>query len=402
LDEYNKYWRKISWLNYPLNTINIYAIINLMIDNHSSKRNINLVIGLGKSGFWAAKYLRSINKRVIVWESKDGSEFLERKTALEELNIIVSLNKEFVFEEIQPFLKEIESVVISPSIPYDHITIIELKKKGIKVIGEINVAWEILKDTNWIGITGTNGKTTVTHLLSHILCDTGLNAPFAGNIGIPLCKYAHSKKHKKIDWVVAELSSYQIEISPEVRPNIGIWTTFTEDHLERHKTLENYFNIKKSLLEKSDFRIYNYDDKNLRNQYSSLSSGVWITTSFNKSNFILANSEGFCDGYKTSSFTASSVTVAKDEKSMERDYEYSSKCFLKDLDDAEKLGNLAANQTIRKLSPKKIGSEKIAIIFDKRIAKGILSTFASAISSSAISRGTSFLKDKVNQKIFSD
>lgn len=257
-----------------------------MIDNHSSKGNINLVIGLGKSGFWAAKYLRSINKRVIVWESKDGIEFLERKKELEELNILVSLNKEFVFEEIQPFLKEIESVVVSPSIPYDHITIIELKKKGIKVIGEINVAWEILKDTNWIGITGTNGKTTVTHLLSHILCDTGLYAPFAGNIGTPLCKYAHSKKHEKIDWVVAELSSYQIEISPEVKPNIGIWTTFTEDHLERHKTLENYFNIKKSLLEKSDFRIYNYDDKNLRNHYSSLSRGVWITTSFDKSNFI--------------------------------------------------------------------------------------------------------------------
>ena len=59
-----------------------------MIDNHSSKRNINLVIGLGISGFWAAKYLRSINKRVIVWESKDGIEFLERKTELEELNIL--------------------------------------------------------------------------------------------------------------------------------------------------------------------------------------------------------------------------------------------------------------------------------------------------------------------------
>ena len=118
-------------MNYPLNTININAIINLIIENnHSSKRkNINLVIGLGKSGFWAAKYLRSINKRVIVWESKDGIEFTERKTELKELNIQVSLNKEFVFEEIQPFVKEIESVVVSPSIPYDHKTIIELKKK---------------------------------------------------------------------------------------------------------------------------------------------------------------------------------------------------------------------------------------------------------------------------------
>ena len=121
-----------------------------------------------------------------------------------------------------------------------------------------------------------------------------------------------------------------------------------------------------------------------------------------KSNFILANSDGFSKGYKSSSFTASSVTVAKDDKSMERDYEYTSKCHFKDIRRAEELGKLAAEQTIRKLSPKKIGSEKISLIFDKRIAKGILSTFAGAISSSAISRGTSFLKDKINKKIFSD
>ena len=136
------------------------------------------------------------------------------------------------------------------------------------------------------------------------------------------------------------------------------------------------------------------DDKRIINTESSFTQ--------NKSNFILANSEGFCNGHKMSSFTASSVTVAKDEKSMERDYDYSSKCFFKDLDNPDELGKLAANQTIKKLSPKKIGSEKISIIFDKRIAKGILSTFASAISSSAISRGTSFLKEKINQKIFSD
>ena len=121
-----------------------------------------------------------------------------------------------------------------------------------------------------------------------------------------------------------------------------------------------------------------------------------------KSNFVLANSDGFCKGYKTSSFIASSVAVAKDDKSMERDYEYTLKCHLDDIKSAEELGKAAAEQTIRKLSPKKIGSEKIAIIFDKRIAKGMLSSFASAISSSAISRGTSFLKDKINQKIFSD
>ncbi len=141
----------------------------------------------------------------------------------------------------------------------------------------------------------------------------------------------------------------------------------------------------------------------LENSASSDKKIVNTESSFteDKSNFILANSDGFCKGFKTSSFVASSVTVAKDDKSMERDYEYTLKCHLDDIKSAEELGRAAAEQTIRKLSPKKIGSEKIAIIFDKRIAKGILSTFASAISSSAISRGTTFLKDTIDQKIFS-
>ena len=183
-------------------------------------------------------------------------------------------------------------------------------------------------------------------------------------------------------------------------------------------TPEDEFNSlpDRDLLAKEVKDLNLYDDTNLKNDHkidylkkleaSAAFNKKIINTesSFtqNKSNFILANSEGFCDGYKTSSFTASSVTVAKDENSMERDYEYSSKCHLEDLEDAEKLGKLAADQTIRKLSPKKIGSEKISIIFDKRIAKGMLSAFASAISSSAISRWTSFLKDKINQKIFAD
>ena len=121
-----------------------------------------------------------------------------------------------------------------------------------------------------------------------------------------------------------------------------------------------------------------------------------------KSNFILANSDGFCSGYKTSSFTASCVAVAKDEISMERDYEYSSKRYLDDIKEPKSLGKIASHQTIRKLSPKKIGSEKLSVIFDKRIAKGMLSAFAGAISSSAIARGTSFLKDQLNEQIFSN
>ena len=122
----------------------------------------------------------------------------------------------------------------------------------------------------------------------------------------------------------------------------------------------------------------------------------------NKSNFILANSDGFCNGYKSSSFTASCVAVAKNENSMERDYEFTSKCHLNDISIPSELGKNAAEQTIKKLNPKKIGSDKLSIIFDKRISKGFLSSFAGAISASSIARGTSFLKDKLNQPIFSN
>ena len=184
------------------------------------------------------------------------------------------------------------------------------------------------------------------------------------------------------------------------------------------KTPEDEFNSlpDKDLLAKDVKDLDLFDDTNIKNENkieylirleASASSNKKIInteSSFtqDKSNFILANSDGFSKGYKSSSYTASSVVVAKDDKSMERDYEYTSRCHFKDIKDAEELGKSAAEQTVRKLSPKKIESEKISLIFDKRIAKGILSTFAGAISSSAISRGTSFLKDKINQKLFPD
>ena len=122
-----------------------------------------------------------------------------------------------------------------------------------------------------------------------------------------------------------------------------------------------------------------------------------------KSNFILASSDGFLNGYKSSSFTASCVAIAKDSNdNMERDYEFTNTCHLQDILRPNQIGSLAAKKTIQKLNPQKIESEKISIIFDRRISKSILSAFASAISASSIARGTSFLKDKINEEIFSN
>ena len=121
-----------------------------------------------------------------------------------------------------------------------------------------------------------------------------------------------------------------------------------------------------------------------------------------KSNFILANSNGFIDGYKTSNFTAYCEVVSKSNGSMERDYEYSSKRFYEDLLTPKQIGESAAKLAISKLNPKKIASDKMDIIFDRRIAQNLLSTFASAISSSTIAKGTTFLKDSLDKKIFND
>jgi PmbA protein len=222
------------------------------------------------------------------------------------------------------------------------------------------------------------------------------------NLGVDITTYIGKKK--------SSISSSNL-----LQDNLN---TLIEKCIETTKnTPEDEFNSlpDKDLLAKEVKELNLYDETHienndkirylsrLENSASSDKKIVNTESSFteDKSNFILANSDGFCKGFKTSSFVASSVTVAKDDKSMERDYEYTLKCHLDDIKSAEELGKAAAEQTIRKLSPKKIGSEKIAIIFDKRIAKGILSTFASAISSSAISRGTTFLKDSIDKKIFS-
>ena len=223
------------------------------------------------------------------------------------------------------------------------------------------------------------------------------------NLGIDITTYIGKKK--------SSISSSNL-----LKDNLNI---LIEKCIETTKnTPEDEFNAlpDKDLLAKEVRELDLYDDSHIENNdkikylsrledYASIDKKIVNTESSfteDKSNFILANSDGFCKGFKTSSFIASSVAVAKDDKSMERDYEYTLKCHLDDIKSAEELGKAAAENTIRKLGPKKIGSERIAIIFDKRIAKGMLNTFASAISSSSISRGTSFLKDKINQKIFSN
>jgi PmbA protein len=159
---------------------------------------------------------------------------------------------------------------------------------------------------------------------------------------------------------------------------------YDDDHIGNDKKIEYLKEVEDAA----------FENKEIINTESGFSES--------KSNFILANSDGFLSGYKSSSFSSSCVAVAKDiNNKMERDYEFTSTCHLNDMLKPDQIGKIAAKKTVQKLNPKKIESEKISVIFDRRISKGILSTFASAISSSSIARGTSFLKGKINEEIFS-
>jgi UDP-N-acetylmuramoylalanine--D-glutamate ligase len=172
------------------------------------------------------------------------------------------------------------AVVVSPGIAWDHPELERMRQSGIAVLGEMTLAARASDEIPWIGITGTNGKTTVTHLVQHLLSQGGLLAPLCGNVGVSAAEVALGCLQPgapRPDWLVVELSSYQIEQSPELSPAIGIWTTLTPDHLERHGSLEHYRAIKRRLLENAKVRILNADDGDLRSRATSWESAEWIT-----------------------------------------------------------------------------------------------------------------------------
>ncbi|MBP5972433.1 UDP-N-acetylmuramoyl-L-alanine--D-glutamate ligase [Brasilonema sp. CT11] len=234
------------------------------------------VIGLGKSGIAAARLLKREGWEVELGDRNTSLDLLKQQQELAKEQITVKLG--YSLELNDSDLPQL--IVVSPGVPWDIPVLIQARELGIKTIGEMELAWQHLQSVPWVGITGTNGKTTTTALIAAIFQEAGLNAPACGNIGYAACEVALSVEngkvgeavtssspsphHNQIDWVIAELSSYQIESSSSLAPRIGVWTTFTPDHLSRHKTLENYYNIKAHLLRQSQLQVFNGDDPYLR------------------------------------------------------------------------------------------------------------------------------------------
>jgi len=212
------------------------------------------VIGLGKSGVAAARLLKREGREVELIDASTSPTLLEQQQKLATEKIPVKLGKSL--ELNNPDLPQL--IVVSPGVPWDIPPLVQARELGIETIGEMELAWRHLQNIPWVGITGTNGKTTTTALTAAIFQAAGLNAPACGNIGYAACEVALAAE--PADWVIAEISSYQIESSVTLSPRIGVWTTFTPDHLARHKTLENYYNIKAKLLHHSQLQVFNGDD----------------------------------------------------------------------------------------------------------------------------------------------
>ena len=239
-----------------------------------------VVVGLGRSGAGAARLLQSLGSRVLVLESSGTPAQHLQARALRAGGIDVQLDCPLTIESFEARGPLPAAVVVSPGIRWDHPTLVELRNRGVRVCGEPSVAWAASRGLPWIGITGTNGKTTVTNLVSHLLQAAGLDAPMAGNMGTSAAELLLERSLRgeaNPDWLVMELSSYQIEASPELAPAFGLWTTLTPDHLERHGTLSNYRAIKRRLVENATVRLLNADDADLRAQAPNWDQADWVS-----------------------------------------------------------------------------------------------------------------------------
>ena len=215
-----------------------------------------LVLGLSKSGIAAAKFAKKHGAIVYLSEGKYVEEENKGKVAeLESLGIQVEYGG-----HSDEFIVNAEVVITSPGIPPHSEIIQRIKKHNIPVISELELAYREC-DIPFIIITGTNGKTTTTALTEHILAKT-LKAKACGNIGQPPCNIAD----ENLDYFVCEASSYQLEMSPTLKPFISVWTNFTPDHIDWHQGLENYFKAKAKVFKEPQapkYSVLNAKDEKL-------------------------------------------------------------------------------------------------------------------------------------------
>ncbi|MEJ6950937.1 UDP-N-acetylmuramoyl-L-alanine--D-glutamate ligase [Natronospora cellulosivora (SeqCode)] len=213
------------------------------------------IIGLSRTGLATAKFLDKLAKKVIVSDVK-GKKQLEK-----EIEDLINTNVEFELNGHGEKCLAADMIVTSPGVPLDLPFFIEARKRGIEIISEIELAYHFT-EAKIIAITGTNGKTTTTSLIGEILSNADIaKVRVAGNIGKPLIEEIENLS--KDDFLVVEISSFQLETIKDFKPHISLYLNFTPDHLDRHKNIENYWSAKKRIFENqnsSDYAIVNAND----------------------------------------------------------------------------------------------------------------------------------------------
>ena len=230
-----------------------------MVNSH---KKTAFVYGLGRTGIVTAEYLAERGYRVLVWDDRAEADLLKNeniKAVVEEEDINLTLPEMVNWKHVDLFVK-------SPGIPMENKLVVEVKEEhGIAITTDIDLLYrreqELSSKSKFIGITGTNGKSTTTALIAHILQENGYSATPCGNIG-----KAALATPKGLDYYVVEVSSYQLEMVNEMQFDIAVLLNLAPDHLERHGTIGNYLRTKERIFSNqptSSKRVIGVDDKEL-------------------------------------------------------------------------------------------------------------------------------------------
>ena len=215
-----------------------------------------LVVGLGRSGLSAARFLRGQGARVTVSDSRSADALAKDIPSLLDAGIMVEAGG----HGLLTFRRQ-DLIVVSPGVPLDTPEVKQVLALKLPVIGELELASRFLSG-RVIAITGSNGKTTTTTLVGQIVEAAGLPTQVGGNIGLPVIELV--KLDTPETWDVLEVSSFQLETVDTFRPHIAAVLNLTPDHLDRHHTFAAYAAAKKRITENQtsdDFLVLNAEDK---------------------------------------------------------------------------------------------------------------------------------------------
>ena len=236
-----------------------------------------LVVGLAKTGISTAKFLMAQGAVVTTTDMLPASK-IKGIDDLQGTGITVETGG----HSVKNFLNA-DLIVLSPGVPPDIGPLQEAKRKGIEIISEIELACNFIKEPI-VAIAGTNGKTTTTTLIGKIFEDAGKAAFVGGNIGLPLIEYVSSEQ--PAEYLIVEVSSFQLEGVRNFRPHVAILLNITEDHLDRYASFQEYAAAKFRLFEnmnKGDYAIVNIDDPVIKSHVPNLKSQLINVIPFSSS-----------------------------------------------------------------------------------------------------------------------